>query len=565
MEELTGFPSIDKPWMKYYSSKRETFSHETMYECLVNSNDGNMDAYAIRYFGRFFTYRKTVENIDRIARGLFEHGIRKGDRVIVLGLNSPEILFSIYALNKLGAIACIEYVTQDDNKLIEIINEYEAKHIIVQDMFFDKFIDAFNECGITSIFLTRTFTSMPKLMRLISKGKFRTKSTTENVIEIADFVKKEIKSVQTAKGNGSDVAVIISSSGTTGIPKRVQLTNDALNALAYQGHYVDVSMTKGKSMLSPAPPFIAFGISLTLHMPLCNGVCVILCISPEPEFVVKQFIKYKPNLFMGGRVFGDKIMESAKVQRMNLSFINSFEMGGEKVDPEFIDELDKFFRERGYNGNIFTGYGMTETAACSTTETKGIKRRDSVGIPLCDVSFKVVDTETGDELPYNQEGELLINSPCMMEGYYNNLDETRKAIEVDNLGNKWIHTGDIGKVDEDGFVYVVGRIKRIAVTIDPTTGVQLKLFPDYIEYILRKSEFVKHCAVITKEHSVRKNIAVAFVLLGDKESSIESVKEYMENNVEEYCQPQEYVLVDDIPLRPNGKTDYQKLVELCVK
>ncbi|MDO4648273.1 MAG: class I adenylate-forming enzyme family protein, partial [Eubacteriales bacterium] len=562
-DRQTGYPSVDKPWLRYYAQKRETFRHETMYESLVNSNANNMESYALSYFGNKITFSKMIQMIDNIATGFYERGIRADERVIVLGLNTPEILCSIYALNKIGAIACMEYITLSQDKIEEIAKVYQSKYAVVIDNVYDKYIDALQKGGVEKVFLARTYSMMPMPMRFLAKKKFKLKNNVDSQNEISGFVNKQtLNGGEPIDNAGQKIAVVISTSGTTGTPKRAELTNDAVNALAYQGHYVDVGMDVGETMLTPAPPFLAFGISLTAHMPLCNGVCLILSVSPEPNFVVKQFIKYKPNLFAGGHIFCDKIMESSKIKKMDLSFLKMIELGGEKIEAEYKEKVDQFFRQHNYNGNIFAGYGMTETAACSTTEMKGVMRRDSVGIPLCLVNMKIINTETGNELRYGEEGEILINSPCAMLGYYNNSVASDEIFEfVDD--EKWIHTGDIGKIDEDGFIYVVGRIKRIEITIDPVDNAQVKLYPDYIEHVLSNCEYINQCAVIAIDDKDRKHVPVAFIkILKNSFGTEEQIKTYINENLEEYNRPVKYIFVDDIPLRPNGKTDYKELEKM---
>lgn len=557
---MKGYPSIDKPWLKYYDyEKMDVFRHESMYECLKNSNVNNLDATALMYFGKKYTFSEMLNNIDRIAGAFQKEGIMPGDRVIVLGLNIPEILYSIYAINRIGAIACLEYITQSNEKLKEIIEKYNSKYAVVIDKVAKKYIDTLSDAGIEKVFLANTYSSMPSHLKFVAKfNKIKLKPSCK-VIEIGSLINNKIEIIEYI-AQPDALAVVISTSGTTGIPKRAELTNDAINALAYQGHYVDIEMNVGATMLTPAPPFLAFGISLTMHMPLCNGTTLVLSVSPEPDFVIKQFIKYKPSLFMGGHVFLDKLMASPKVQNMDLSFISAIELGGESISDEYKRKVERFIRERKSYGHIYSGYGMTELAACSTTEQANACQEGSVGIPLCQVNMKSIDTDSGEELTYRSTGEILISSPCMMSQYYDNEKETREAIKLDENGVRWIHTGDLGYIDENGYVYIIGRIKRIEVTIDPVNNAQCKLYPDYVEHILRECDEVEECAVIAIDDELRLRVPVAFVVL--KNNNIKLVDSYMNNNYEKYNIPVNYMIVDKIPLRPNGKTDYQELMKL---
>ena len=525
-----------------------------MYECLVNSNKNNMEAPAIKFFGKKISYSQMIDKIDAIASAFSRNGIVASDRVVVLGLNTPEIICSVYAINKLGAIACMEYITQTESDLIKITKEYKSKYAVVIDNVYEKYSESLIEAGIEKIFLVRSYQSMPFAMRMIAKGKMKIKNVTSHTIELDKEVVKNYIDLNCVS-KGDDIAIVLSTSGTTGIPKRAELTNDAINALAYQGHYIDIELNVGKTMLTPAPPFFAFGISLTMHFPLCCGVCLILSMSPDPDFVTNQFIKYKPSLFMAGPVFIDKIMASKKAMNMDMSFVTAIELGGASVSAEYSSKVDTFFKQHNYSGNIYVGYGMTELAACSTTEQKNANRPGTVGIPICDVNVKIVDTERGEELPYDESGEILISSPCMMKQYFNNQAETDEIIEVDENGVRWIHTGDMGMVDEDGFITVVGRIKRIALTKDPVSQGMAKLYPDYIEHTLKDCPMVEECAVITVEDEERVNVAIAFVVLTGN-GKIADIEAYMRDNLAPYNVPQKCIALDTMPIRPNGKTDY---------
>lgn len=560
-QQLTGYPSIDKPWLKYYTQEREEFQHMGLYEYLRERNRNNLDNDALMYFGNKYTFREMFDYIEDLSQVFIEEGIKEKDKVIVLALNTPDTICAIYALNKIGAIGCMEYITQKEESLGEITKLYNAKYAIVIDVVYEKYKEMLFKNGIEKLFITGVSDSMPTILKFASKLKGNnTIPQSESVISLCDRVKNIKRESYSHKWNGNETAIILSTSGTTGIPKRAELSCDAINSLGYQGQYVDLDLKPGKRFLTPAPPFLAFGISLTVHLPLCNGVCLVLSVKPDPDFVVEQFIKYKPNMFIGGHVFLDKIMANKKVQKMDLSFVTAVELGGEAVSPNYINELNQFLKEHNSTSKAFTGYGMTELAGCSTTESISVIRSGSVGIPLCDVNFKIVDVEQGIELPYDSEGEICISSPCMMNGYYLNKEATEEMIETDNNGNRWIHTGDMGKVDRDGFVYIVGRIKRLAVTLDPVDNITVKLFPDYIEHILNEHEDVERSAVVTVPSDTRHNVPIAFVKLHNPcKEDTDKLDMYMLEKTEEYNKPVKYYFVHEIPFLPNGKIDYQSL------
>lgn len=556
-KELTGYASIDKPWTKFYPVNPDITVKGSLYDYLKDRNINNLYSRAITYFGKEYNFNEFFSLIDGLSSIYLQNGIMPGDKVIVLGLNTPEIIGSIYALNKIGAICCIESVLQLETSLAEMIKKYDTKYIVILDIIFDKYKNVLFQNSIRKIFLSRLSDSMPMPLKIVSCIKNKRMKNCSKIVPL--WMKTKNASDEVYRWNAENTAALLSTSGSTGVPKRAELSNRAINSLACQTSYVDLDLKPGKSMLSPAPPFLAYGISLTIHMPLCNGMCVILLPNPDPNFVSKQFLKYKPNMFIGGRVFLDKIMKSDK----DMSFVSAIEIGGEAVAVEYIDKVEQFLREHNSKGKVLTGYGMTELSGSSTTESRTVSRKGSVGIPNCGVNMKVVNTENEEELPYNKEGELCINSPCLMNSYFDNKDETNKVLFVDEQGCKWIKTGDLAKIDEDGFVYIVGRIKRIAVAVDSKTKTQIKIYLDYIETLINGISIVERSAVIAVDDEVRKSVPIAYVLLSVSQDNAEEwIKKELISKTETYNIPEKIIFVEEMPVLSNGKIDYKKLKEM---
>ena len=560
-KELTGYPSIDKPWLKFYESERKPMLQVGLYDYLKACNKNNLEETAMVYFNEKISFAEMFKRIESMSCVFVRNGVKPKDKVVVLALNTPDMIFAIYALNRIGAVACIEYVTQKENSLGEITKRYKAKYAVVLDAFYSKYINVLSENGIEKVFVSKISDAMPNIMRCLAllKSDKRIKQG-KNVVFLSKECKNNIGLEDAYCWNSNETAVILSTSGTTGIPKRAELSSDAINAHAYQVDYVDFKLTCGTSLLAIAPPFLAFGISLSIHMPLCKGVCLLLSPKPDPKSVVRDFVKYKPNFFIGAHAFMDEIMSNKKIQNMDLSFVNVIELGGESVPKEYVEKINTFLKQHNSSGEAYVGFGMTELAACSTTESKTARRIGSVGIPLCDVNVKVVDIESNKELQYEKEGELCFSSPCMMNEYFENKEATDTMIEIDDEGNKWLHTGDLGRIDEDGFVYVIGRIKRIYVTIDQGTNAPVKLYPDYVEHILNSRNDIERCAVVVIEDPERMNVPIAFIkVVQSKKIDINELNKYFDSNTESYNKPVKYKFIDELPILPNGKVDYRAL------
>lgn len=563
---VTGYPSIDKPWMQFYKNytyNEKLYEGESLFSMLYKRNKQNLDSDALIYFGRRISFGKFFKKIDGYAKRFLNEGIKSGDVVIIIGLNTPDVIASIYALNKIGAVCNLEYASVDPEKLSDYLEKISPKYAIVIDVVWDNYFKVFESSTVEKVFISRISDSMP----ICLKYALRIKSCWEKLPQIEKqclLTEKCTEStVDTYRWKNTQAAVVLSTSGTTGVPKKAELSCQALNALAVQIDDLPFEMAPGKSLLCPAPVFLAFGLSLSIHMPLLSGVCLVLTPSPDPDEATKVFYKYKPSYFMGAHAFLDKILEYGNEHTIDLSNLEAILIGGEAASDLYIAKVDDFLKKSNSKACGYRGYGMTELAACSTIETPVARREGTVGIPLCAVNMKVIDQETKEELTYNQTGELCISSPCMMLGYQNNNKEIEEIIQVDTNGNRWISTGDLAKIDEDGFIHVVGRIKRIEVTLDPISKSQVKFFPDYIEKTISEYSQIEKCAVIACDDIERQRVPVAFIKIIDSEDFVleNIVKEFEENN-EQYNYPQKWIIVEELPILTTGKVDYKALEKI---
>ncbi len=501
-----------------------------------------------------------IKQIDGFAEYFEKIGIKPLDRVVVLALNTPDVYSAIYALNKIGAVCCLENVTQPSEEIKNTINTLKAKYAVVLDIIFEKYRNALLDSGVEKIILTRMIDSMPIAMKLVASLKCARIKNNSKIIQLWKVKNNSTGYIEAYKWDSKDTAIILSTSGTTGIPKKAELSNYAMNSFPMQSKYVDVGLNVGSTMLTVTPPFVAYGISATVHMPLCNGVCVILAVNPDPKFVAKQFFKFKPNLFMCGPAFVDEILKDPQSQNLDCSFVSAIQLGGEAVAEEYLDTINTYLKSHNSQGKAFRGYAMTESSFCCTSESKSVLKPHSVGIPLCDVTVKVVDNETGQELPYGHEGELLINSPTAMNKYFGNDEETQRSIVFDDSGNKWIKSGDRAKIDEDGFIYIVGRIKRMALAKELEHNSMVKIFPDYVEHLLSKYDKIEKCAVIIVADDERVNAPIAYIKVKDGcKVKREEIDEYLASQTGKYNIPKDYYFINSFPLLPNGKVDYRAL------
>ena len=355
-----------------------------------------------------------------------------------------------------------------------------------------------------------------------------------------------------------DEAVILYSGGTTGNPKGIVLSNLNFNALAMQAHLMCDPAKAGDSVLAILPIFHGFGLGVTIHTPLYIGMKVILV----PDFSPRKFggliKKYRPNFITGVPTLYEALLKQ-KLGKNDLSSLCCVVSGGDTLLPSFKKQVDEFLRAHGSNAQIRCGYGLTECTGASCLNPRQEYRDNSIGIPLPDMLYKIVNIGTFDEVGPLEDGEICICGPTVMKGYLNNPEETEKTLVKHKDGKVWLHTGDIGCMDEDGFIYFKQRLKRLIVS----SG--YNIYPSYVEDIINKHPLVETCVVIGVPHEYKKQVAKAYIVLKNGEkptaSNKKKIKKYCEENLAKYSWPYDYEFRDTIPTTLVGKVAYKKLEE----
>ena len=557
----TGYPSIDKPWLKYYSE--EALHGEipkcTMYEYIFDHNKSHLDGIALRYFTKKITYQKLFENIRKTADAFWAQGIRKGDAVTIMSLNTPETIYCIYALNYIGAVANMVYMTLSEEEIVETVRNTDSKMFIFLDVAAEKVRNVVEDIEKIRVLAISPTDSLGFPVQKISALK--SKINTKGFWKWKDFLKAgEHQKAQQTSYHENELSVIVYTSGTTGTPKGVMLSNDSLNAVAWQYEKSGMKFTRGETFLTLMPPFLSIGLSLNVHLPLSLGTASIMIVNPEK--FIEEYKKYKPNHCVSGPVIIRKL-----VQRLsgNMSYCITMAGGGESLSLEEENYLNETLRNHHSDAKYLTGYGMTEFAATVTTSMNHVYKAGTLGIPLCKVNIKVINPDNGEMLKYNETGELCFCTPSHMLGYLDNEEETKKICDRDEENRLWVHTGDLGFVDEDGFVHFVGRIKRIYITQD-ADGTVYKLFPQRIEETITEYPEVDMCAVVVELDA--QNIATAIACVKRTAESqnnnnfLTGLQQYCKEKLPVHLVPKQIIELDEIPLTQSGKIDYKTLEKM---
>ena len=562
-----GFASIDKPWLKYYSEEQiiEDAPKISCYENLVNSNVEHLSDVAIDYFGNKITYKELFENIDKTASAFISMGVKKGDVVTICSITTPEIIYSFYALNKIGAISNMVDVRYTKLAIKNFLNEVESKYMIMLDLCYPRVDEIRDETKLEKVISVSPLNSVPFALKKMAqtmnffKGKRNKIEYIDPYVDWNDFISnhKSIEIEQHCYTENYPVAVV-HTGGTTGVPKGVVLTNENFNNAVVQIKNSNVNADRGYRFLNIMPPFIAYGIVLGLNVPITLGWRTTVV----PQFDANKFdellIKHKPNGIMGVPAYWETVMNSEKVKKKGLPYVKDILLGGDKIKPEFELRLNKYLKDNGCDACVEKGYSMTEASACATFSSRKANELDSAGIPLVKTSVSVFEPGTINELRPGEIGEICIKTPTMMLEYFDKEDDTKKVKIVHDDG-EWIHSGDLGYVDENGFVYPKDRIKRMIIR----SG--FKVFPSEIENLFLSCDAVETCAVIGVPDSVDVTAPEVHVVLKDKyrfdEDNIktELIKLFKNSSLPPYFEPVGYVFRDTMPLTNVGKIDFVSL------
>ena len=565
MKEVFSKDSHKRPWEKYYKRNERNIKVPNMsaYEYLRECNKDNMDAIAINYFNKTMTFKYFFGEVNLCAKALRSQGIRPGDVVTVLMANTPEAVIAFYAINKIGAIANMVHPLSAEEEIKHSLVSTKSVMLIAINVSCKKVMNIIEETDVYKTVVVSPGDSMPTLLKFgyyITQGrKIEVPKKSEDFMFWNDFMNKGKHYTQKVlvKTTNEQPAAILHSGGTTGTPKNIVLTNGNFNALSCQARIIFPLVKSGDSMLTILPLFHCFGLCVCVHGVMCLKGGVVLI----PQFDAKKFdsllSKYKPTLIAGVPTLFEAMMNNKKVQDMDLSYIKYLIVGGDSLTEVKNNEMNKFIRSHGIQNDVVQGYGMTETTGPTVAGVMGTGIPGAIGIPLPGNDMKIVSVDTKEEVPFGEVGEICISGPVVMPGYLDNEKETNEILEKDEKGKIWVHTGDLGYVNEDGILYYVQRLKRMLIV----SG--YNVYPSHVENVLMEHPAILNCGVIGIPHPYKVQVPKAFIVLnsGYKADNAlkKEIKEYCEKNLAFYMIPKEFVFRESLPKTMIGKVNYREL------
>ncbi len=563
-ENMTGSPSIDKPWMKYYSEEalRAELPVGSMFDYVFRRNAEHPNDIALVYYGNKISYQALFEKIDRCASSFTHLGVKKGDVVTVQAIAVPQLAAVLYALNKLGA--CCNMLMPDARAAdIECAMERtQSKFFVVVDKLLSTYETEFSDSFDKPILLINVAEEMGFPARLLAKKKaaYKQQNSSFSTLTWKKFLALPV-SEYTPNHDSDMPAFMVRTGGTTGISKEVVLTSRGFNSVAEAMFHTDMShgWIRQHTNLNLLPPFIAYGIGSGLHHPLSYGITSIIVLDISPRAVGKLFAKYRPNYVMAGTVQAEQMMRDLQQQKVDMSSLELMSVGGEAMSKKFEQEYNAFLKEHNCKTFLTKGYGLTETSAVVIAETLRANAIGSVGIPIPFCNVKAVDMDSGEELPYNNEGEIYISSPGLMREYYKNPAATAEVI-VEQDGVRWLRTGDVGSISQEGLLTITGRIKRMIVCFE--NDIYHKVFPKLLEEKLETVGGVSEVAIVGVADEASAHRLAAFIVPehGCDETALkERVEGFSAANFETYEQVHEIYITEALPRTLIGKVDFRAL------
>lgn len=558
---------IKTPWEPFMGEvpMHLDYFEGSMFEAVEAISQKYPDYTAFVFMGKKTTYKTMVEEIIRCAKSLKMAGVHAGDKVTVAMPNCPQAIYMFYAINLVGAIANMIHPLSAEKEIEFYLNESESVTAVTLDQFYGKFEKIRQNTKVDNLIIASVKDALSKPIRagyMLTEGR-KIKKIPEDapVIRWNDFMKLGKFCFYNYKAlvKSEDPAVILYSGGTTGTTKGIVLTNKNFNALGAQILATNPMFRAGDKMLAAMPLFHGFGLGVCVHSMLMSGGSCILIPRFTAKSYAKQIVKYRCNFIAGVPTLYEALLRLPDMEDADLSCLKGVFSGGDSLSIELKKKFDKFLYDHKAAIQVREGYGTTETVtACCLTPTT-MTKEGSIGIPFPDTYIKIVKPGTEEELPFGEEGEILLAGPTVMKEYMKHPDETAETLRKHADGLTWVYTGDLGLMDDQGFVFFKGRAKRMIIS----SG--YNVYPAQLENILDAHPLVQMSCIIGVPDAYKMEKVKAFVKLSENVPANEETKQalmaYCRENIAKYAMPYDIEFREELPKTLVGKVAYRVLQE----
>lgn len=555
------------PWLKNYGDVPFHLQYQecSMWEAIEKIVEKYPNYTAYVFMGKKTTYKEFAQNVEICARALKAIGIRVGDRITICMPNCPQTVIMFYAVNLVGAVANMVHPLSSEREIEFYIKESKSIAAITLDQFYHKFEAIRENVELSNIIIARIKDELSKPIRagyMLTEGRKIEKIPKDAPVTIWNYFMDQGRHYHwkyRAVRDPRDPAVILYSGGTTGVTKGILLSNYNFNALGAQIIATNPMFRPGDSMLAVMPMFHGFGLGVSIHSMLMNGGQCVLVPRFTAESYAKLIKRYKCNFIAGVPTLYEALLRQPVMDGVNLSCLKGVFSGGDSLSVELKKRFDKFLYDHNASIQVREGYGTTECVTASCLTPTHVYKEGSIGQPFPDTYYCIVKPGTQEELPYGEEGEICISGPTVMLGYLDHPEETAQTLQVHPDGRTWVHTGDLGTMDDEGFIYFRQRLKRMIVT----SG--YNVYPSQLENILDAHELVQMSCVIGVPDPLKIQKVKAFVMLKPGVEPTQANKDilmaYCRKNIAKYALPYDIEFREQLPKTLVGKVAYRVLEE----
>ena len=556
---------LKTPWLASYGdvSFHLNYPKSSMSKVVLDTATTYPDNIALSFMGKKTTFRELAQMVDLCARAFKAIGIQEGQKVCLCMPNVPQTVYCLYALNRIGAIATMIHPLSAEGEIVYYLNETKSTVIVTLDQFYSKILNVQKSVLIDRVLIASISDALGLVKsvgyKMTQGRKIPSVPQDDNVVFWNDFLKlgKNFSGEYLVEKTEDDPAVILFSGGTTGVTKGILLTNLNFNALALQTIHMCSRPVTGKRMLAAMPMFHGFGLGVCVHTMMVAGGTSILIPRFTPKEYAQLIVKEKPNYIAGVPTLYETLTRNAYLDGKKLDSLMGVFSGGDSLSIELKKKFDTFLADHGADVRIREGYGATEcvTASCLTPFHKEVE--GSIGLPYPDTYYKICKVGTEEEVPFGEDGEICLTGPTVMMGYLNHPEDNAKALRQHADGHTWLHTGDLGYMNEEGFIFFKQRIKRMIIT----SG--YNVYPSQLENIIDGHEAVQLSCVIGVKDPVKMQKIKAFVVLREgytpSAETLSSLKEHCRKNIAKYAMPYDIEIRKSLPKTLVGKVAYTVL------
>ena len=553
------------PWFNNYGDVPHTLDYHkgTMWDSVEDIAKKYPDYIAYDFMGKTTKYKDFANQVHECAKALLASGVKKGDRVTICMPNCPQTVIIFYGCIVMGAVANMVHPLSSEKEIEFYLNISHSTCAITLDQFYPKFEAIRGDVNLKSLIIADIKDALSPIMKigyaLTSGRKIAPIPKDAPIIKWNDFMKgaKTFTGNHVAKRDINELTVLLYSGGTTGTTKGIMLSSYNFNALAAQIIATNPMFHPGDKMLAVMPMFHGFGLGVSIHSMLANGGRCILVPRFTAETYAKDIVKHKCNFMAGVPTLYEALLRQPVMEGKDLGHLKGVFSGGDSLSVELKKKLDKFLEDHGATVKVREGYGTTECVTASCLTPTHLYKEGSIGQPFPDTYYKIVDVGTNIELPYGEEGEICISGPSVMLGYLDNPEETHNTLRLHGDGRIWLHTGDLGKMDDEGFIYFKQRLKRMIIS----SG--YNIYPSQLENVIDGIDCVQMSCVIDVPDPYKMQKVKAFVMLKPGYEANEDTKAailaHCKKHIAKYAMPYDIEFRESLPKTLVGKVAYRVL------